>query len=309
MKEGEEARTAVADAGRRTTSRRELSRRERFDEVSPEVGVLDPDAMDRYLDEAPDDAMALLADLVGATDEGLRDLARRLAGRVMVDAARSGPQRRRGIGRLRRAPWSRADGDIDVDASIEELVTSRHLGTAPDPDAVHVGTWVRPDTALCLLVDRSGSMAGDRLAAAAVAAAAVMFRAPVDCSVVAFAEDAVVVCAQDEVREPDEVVADLLRLRGFGVTDVGLALRTAATQLERSRAGRRVAVLLSDCRATAGGPPLEHVAGVDELVVLAPEGDTADAEDLAVALGARWSTVAGPSTVAEALNSVLGPVA
>ena len=309
MKEGQEARDAVADAGRRTTSRRELSRRDRFDEVSPEVGVLDPDAMDRYLDEDPDEAMALLADLVGATDEGLRELARRLAGRVLVDAARSGPQRRRGVGRLRRAPWSRAEGDVDVDASVEELHRARVLGEAPDPDAVDVATWVRPDTALCLLVDRSGSMAGDRLAAAAVAAAAVTFRAPGDCSVVAFAEDAVVVRAQDEVRPADEVVADLLRLRGFGVTDVGLALRTAAIQLGRSRAGRRVAVLLSDCRSTSGGSPFEHVAGIDELVVLAPEGDTADAEHLAEAVGARWATVAGPSSVAAALNAVLGPAA
>ena len=43
MKEGQEARDAVADAGRRTTSRRELSRRDRFDEVSPEAGQAIPE--------------------------------------------------------------------------------------------------------------------------------------------------------------------------------------------------------------------------------------------------------------------------
>ncbi|MGI9578274.1 MAG: hypothetical protein ACR2OH_08760, partial [Microthrixaceae bacterium] len=95
-------------------------------------------------------------------------------------------------------------------------------------------------------------------------------------------------------------------LRGFGITDVGLALRTAARQLGRSTAGRRIAVLMSDCRATTGGDPLPHAAGIDELVVLAPEGDTADAEALADALGARWSTLAGPSDVPAALDRVLG---
>ncbi|HMU79938.1 MAG TPA: hypothetical protein PKC57_06740, partial [Microthrixaceae bacterium] len=58
-----------------------------------------------------DDALALLAELTGATDERLRDLARRLAGRVMVDLGRIGPERRRGVGRLRRVPRRDADGD------------------------------------------------------------------------------------------------------------------------------------------------------------------------------------------------------
>ena len=60
----------------------------------------------------------------------------------------------------------------------------------------------------------------------------------------------------------ESVVNDVLRLRGNGVTDVGLALRTAAGQLRRSNAGRRLAVLLSDCRATTGGDPLPHAAGI-----------------------------------------------
>ena len=124
----------------------------------------------------------------------------------------------------------------------------------------------------------------DRLAAAAVAAASVIFRAPLDCSMVAFAEDAIVLKAQDEVRDPDEVVADLLRLRGFGVTDLGLALRTAAAQLARSTAGRRITLLMSDCRVTAGGDALVHAAGTHEVAVLAPNGDTADAEAFAFAV-------------------------
>jgi hypothetical protein len=200
--------------------------------------VIDPDALTEFLDDDPDAAMALLADMVAATDEQLRELARAQAGRVMVEAARSGPQRRRGVGRLRRVKLSQAEGDVDVDASLDALVAARGTATAPDPA---------------------------------------------------------------------EVVSDLLRLRGFGVTDVGLALRTAAAQLSRSTAGRRVAVLLSDCRTTSGGDPLGHLAGVDELVVLAPEDDTADAEALAEAVGARWTTVGGPSSVAEALVHVLGP--
>ena len=294
----------MSEAGRRTTSRRDLSKRDRFEEISPDVGVLDEAAFDEAMADDPDAALALLADLTGATDEGLRLLARRLAGRVIVDLARTGEQRRRGIGRLRTAPLRLADGDIDLDASHDALV-SLAAGRAPDPDDVRVRAWDRPDTALCLLVDRSGSMAGDRLAAAAVAAASVLFRTPEDCSVVAFADQAIVLQSQGERRPPDDVVSDLLRLRGFGVTDLGLALRCAARQLERSRAGRRIVILMSDCRSTAGGDPAADAAAVPELVVLAPEGDTADAEALARGAGARTTSLAGPTSVPDALVRVL----
>ncbi len=304
IKEGDDAREAVAAAGRRTTSRRDLARHDGFEQVSPELGVLDEDAFAEAFEANPDEALSLLADLVGATDERLRLLARRLAGRVMVDLGRIGPDRRRGVGRLRHVPLRRADGDLDVDASLDAIVSYR-AGIA-DPDGLKVRAWQRPATAVCLLVDRSGSMAGDRLAAAAVAAASVLFRAPTDCSVVAFAEDAVVLESQEEIRDPDDVVSDLLRLRGFGVTDLGLALRAAAGQLARSTAGRRITILMSDCRATTGGDPLPHAAGTHELAVLAPTGDTADAEAFANALGARWTELHGPTSVPDAITSVLG---
>jgi Mg-chelatase subunit ChlD len=304
IEEGEAARDAVAEAGRRTASRHELERHDRFEDVSPEVGVLDEDAFAEAFEEDPDEAMALLADLVGATDRRLAELARRLAGRIVVSVARAGPARR-GVGRLTRARPDAADGDLDLEASLEGLVGIRS-GLAPRHDELRVATWERPGTATCLLVDRSGSMAGDRLASAAVAAAAMVQRSPRDCSVVCFSDRSVVVKAQHERRALDEVVSDVLSLRGFGITDLGLALRTAARQLGRSDAGRRIAVLMSDCRATTGGDPLPHAAGIDELVVLAPEDDTADAEAFADALGARWSTLAGPSDVPAALERVLG---
>lgn len=260
--------------------------------------MLDEDAFADAFDADPDEALSMLAALTGATDENLRTLARRLAGRLMVDLGRIGTQQRRGIGRLHRVPLRAAEGDIDLDASLDGIVAS-------DTDGLHVSTWRRPETGVCLLVDRSGSMAGDRLATAALAAASVLFRAPNDCSVVAFAEDAIVLKAQDEQRSADDVVSDLLRLRGFGVTDLGQALRAAAAQLTRSTAGRRITLVMSDCRATTGGDPLPHAAGAHEVAVLAPEGDTADVEAFADALGARWTELHGVMSVPDAITAVL----
>lgn len=307
MLEGEDAAAAVAEASRRTTSRRELSRREHFAEISPQLGELDESAFDELMGHDADEALALLADMNGATDERLRALARRVAGRIMVDLARDGVAAHRSVGRLTRRPLDAATGDVDLDASMDELVAARRGRRPVDASSLVASTWERPDTAVCLLVDRSGSMHGARLATAALASAAVALRAPTSCSVVAFAQDAVVLGSQGMPRDPDAIVSDLLRLRGVGVTDVGLALRTAADQLARATAGRRLTILLSDCRTTAGGDPVPFVRALDELVILAPEGDSDDAEALAEAVGARWTTVGGPTSVVDALAVALTP--
>lgn len=304
MLEGREAAEAVAEAGRRTTSRRDLGRQAHFEEISPEVGVIDEEAFDELLAANPDDALGLLTQMTTATDERLRELARRLAGRVLVDLARSGSAERRGVARLQRARAA-TDGDIDLEASLDAIVMAR-AGRAPlQLDDLTLTTWRRPSTALCLLVDRSGSMAGPRLAAATIAAAAVTYRHSVDCSVVAFSDEAIVLASQGEATSADIVVDDLLRLRGHGTTDVGLALRVAHRQLERSHAGRKVTLLLSDCRVTAGGSALADAAALDELAIICPADDRVDADALAAAVGAVCVGLHGPAGVPDAIVAAL----
>jgi uncharacterized protein with von Willebrand factor type A (vWA) domain len=164
---------------------------------------------------------------------------------------------------------------------------------------------VKPQTALCLLVDRSGSMGGKPLATAAVAAAAVATRSPQDYSVLAFGKNVVVAKGQTTPKPSDLVVTDLLALRGYGTTDLAGALHVAAQQLLRSRAGRKVTVVLSDCRSTVDGDPVAAAALLDELVIIAPESDDEEAQVFAAQVGARITTVSGPSQVAEALGRAL----
>ena len=164
------------------------------------------------------------------------------------------------------------------------------------------GVRLRPRVAF---VDRSGSVGGDRLATAALAAAAVALRASSDRSVVAFNDVAVVVEAQDEVRPVEDVVGALLGLRGAGTTDLSLALGAAHQQLARSPSTRRVTVLLSDGRPTTGPDPLPAARRLDELVVLAPAGDAEQAQALARAVGGRCVEVTGPADVPRALRALL----
>jgi len=266
---------------------------------------LDGDAFDEALSEDPDAALGLLAELAGATDARLRELARQLAGRVLVRVGRAGPPRAAGVGRMQAARWAEG-GDLDIDSSLEEIIGARVADRPLDLESMRARRWARPATAICLLIDRSGSMGGQRLASAALAAAAVAWRAPDDYSVVAFSDEAVVVKAQDEVRPVEAVVDDLLCLRGHGTTNLDLALTVARSQLDRSTAKDRVVLLLSDGRPTAGADPVGAARALERLLVLAPAGDAREATALARAAGGRAVELGGPSTVPSALAALIG---
>lgn len=298
--EGEDAQEALAEASKGSTSRRDLSRNPAFSEISPSLGELDETAFSEQLEIDADTALSLLAEMSAATDERLRALARRLAGRVAIRLGRSGPPRERGVGRLTRVPLQ-PGGELDVEGSLEALLVAAATGAPPALEDLRGTAWARPSAALALVIDRSGSVGGERLASAALAAASVALRAPQDHSVIAFNDRALVVKAQDQVRPVEQVVDDLLVLRGSGPTDLALGLDAARSQLERSRASRRLTVLLSDGRPTAGPDPLPYARRLEGLVVVAPADDAEQARQFAAAAGARFVTLAGPSDVPRAL--------
>lgn len=294
----------MTDAGRRTTSRRDLSRNENFEAISPEVGELDETAFDEAMQNSPDEMLGLLADLTGATDPKLRALAQLLAGRLMLELGNRGNTRTRGIGKMIEQPYRADGGDIDIDASLDAISEARR-GLAIDPERLRIRGWRKPGTALCLMVDRSGSMGGQPLATNAIAAAAVACRNPDDYSVIAFGKDVVVTKSQDVAKSSERVINDVLTLRGYGTTDLAGALHVGQQQLSRSTAGRRIAVLLSDCRATVDGDA-ETIAQIfDELIVIAPRQDHDEAQAFANRVGARFAVVGGPSEIPSVLAQAL----
>lgn len=266
--------------------------------------MLDADAAAAQMAADPDATLAMLADLTAATDERLRSLARRLAGRLFLDVARRGPSRPRGTGRIEEQPYRPDAGDLDIDASLEAINEIRR-GVAPAENTLRVRGWRRPGTAIVVLLDRSGSMGGRPLAVSAVTAAAVACRNPEAYAVVAFGADAVVVKSLARAKSAERVVNDVLALRGFGTTDLAGALAAGHAQLLGSRAGRRVTVLLSDCRATVEGDAVAVAAAHDELVIIAPRADPDEAAAFAGRTGARLVLVGGPGEIPAALERAL----
>ena len=291
-------------AARRTVGRAELTvRHAALEAVSPAVGQLDADAFAALLAADPDAALALLADLARATDQRLREAARRLATRVFFRLARAGRQPARGA---RRLTAGRADGDLDLDRTLD-----RWSGPwPPQADELVTESWVAHRRALCLLIDSSGSMSGLAVAIAAVAAASVVLASDgrLQPGIVAFSGQARVLQAQGARRDADGLVGDLVALRGHGLTDVAAARRAAAAQLATAPASERVAVLLSDCLPTTGTDPALALSGIGTLHVLCPR-PSAEAERAGAALARRGGglcqPVRGLTDVAPALTRVL----
>ncbi len=287
----------------RTTGRRELSRHARFAEISPEVGVLDERAMSRALADDPT-AFELLVAMTTATDENLRAAAIRLSASIVLERARAGRPSMRGISRLRPVRGA-ADGDLDIDASVEGVSAARTEARPVVPEDLTMVQWAKAPTAFAVVVDRSGSMSGARLAAAATVAAACALRAPQEHAVLSFAGSVEVIRPLVSEIAPAVIAERLLRLRGHGVTRLATALKAAGEQLAQARARRRVVILLSDCRGTDEDDTLQVARALPELIILAPADDHEQAAQLAGLAGARWGQIAHPLDAAAALDRLL----
>jgi Mg-chelatase subunit ChlD len=233
--------------------------------VSPQVGTIDHHALAGAMRRDADAAVALLADMAVATDPALRADARRLARRLLPPLGRVGTPRRRGTRRLVTRSGI-TDGDVDLERTLD-----RSDGMRPrEADRLVFRQFAAAPRAVCLLVDRSGSMSGHSVALAAVAAAAIVCAASdrLRCGVIAFATETMVLRDPRDAVASDRVVDDLLSLRGHGRTDLARALRAAANQLEHVPPGGRTAILLSDCLHTKGADPLGPATALDGLHVL-----------------------------------------
>ncbi len=223
----------------------------------------------------------------------------------MLDLARTGQAKSRGVGRLTVARADESSSDVDIDASLDGIIAARSERRPVALDDLYTTRWQQPATAICLLVDRSGSMNGARLASAALAAAVCAWRAPNQFAVIAFGDRAIEIKGLAATKAPETVVSEVLALRGHGTTDVALALRAAQKQLATSTATRRITLLLSDAEVTTGGDPIPVARSLDELLILAPSDELEHARKLIADAGGRLAEVSNPMSVLGALRTVL----
>ena len=166
-------------------------------------------------------------------------------------------------------------GELDVEATLENV-----LGKAfPEP-----GDWIvqrREERRhqVVLMVDTSLSMAGEKMALAAVAAAVLALKLkPEDLSLVVFEDRAKAVTHLEAADPAEEVVRRMLDQPVHGWTNISAALEVGAAELERGRNPRRSGVLITDGFHNEGADPLLLAHRFPHLFVLLTEGDKASPE-------------------------------
>jgi MoxR-like ATPase len=162
-------------------------------------------------------------------------------------------------------PWG---GELDVEATVENLLGKPH----PAPGDLVVQRRVDRRHQVVLMIDTSLSMAGEKMALAAVAAAVLALKLrPGDLSVVLFADGARTVLRFGEEVPPAELVRRMLAVPCGGGTDIDAALRLGHAELQRGRDPGRCGLLVSDGVCTCGADPLPAAARFGSLHVLLME--------------------------------------
>ena len=274
-KEGAAADAGVAESRRRTTSRRELARHHASSRCRPRSAsstrrrsrtacATIPTRRSPCSPTSPAPPIAVCATWPAGWRRGCSS--------ISPGAARA----RRGHRQIAAQPYRPDGGDLDLDASLDAIVEAEPAALrrcrAP---AGHGRGAARRRRCACW------STAAGRWAAAAgdgrggrgrrgPARAERLQRARVR-------QGRVVGRASDVDKPGERVVNDVLSLRGHGTTDLAARCTPPAVQLARSRAARKIAVLLSDCRATVEGDVAVRSRGCRELVVVAPEQDCDEA--------------------------------
>ena len=228
--------------------------------------------------------------------------ARQIAARLSIARPRRDVTSRRGVGELASVRYAGGSDDIDLDATLENLVEH----PVPEDDDIVVRERIRTRRSVVLAVDVSGSMRGERVrtAAATVGALAAELRED-DLAVVAFWSDAAVVAPLGPTSSPERLLDTLLRIPARGLTNVAFPLQIARRELARVPARDARVLLLSDCLHNAGPDPRTvagQLARLDVLLDTSGEHDLDLARDLARLGRGGLATVHTHRDVAPALR-------
>jgi Mg-chelatase subunit ChlD len=251
-----------------------------------------------------DEPARLLTELPDAAepDPAAIAQARRIAERLAVPRPRRDVTARRGIGELASVRYRGNSDDIDLDATLENLVEH----PMPEDDDIIVRDRVRTRRSVVLVVDVSGSMRGERVRTAAATVGALAAElARDDLAVIAFWSDAALLVPLGHRVSPTRLLDTLLRIPARGLTNIDFPLRVARRELARVPARDARVLLLSDCVHNAGPDPRSAAAGLARLDVLldtSGEQDELVAHDLARLGRGRLARIRGYRDVAPAVS-------
>jgi Mg-chelatase subunit ChlD len=230
--------------------------------------------------------------------------AQQIAARLAIRRPRRDTTGRRGIGELASVRYRDGSDDIDLDATLENLVEH----PVPEDDDIMVRDRIRTRRSVVLAVDVSGSMRGERIRTAAATVGALAGElARDDLAVLAFWSDAAVLVPLGRPVPAARVLDTLLRIPARGLTNISFPLQLAREQLAAIPARDARVLLLSDCVHNAGPDPriaAARLSRLDVLLDMSGEHDLELARDLARIGRGRLAKAAGHRAVGPALSSL-----
>ncbi len=200
------------------------------------------------------------------------------------------------------------DSEIDVEATLEEMVDRRH----PSRSDLMVEKREPRELAVAMMLDASLSMTGDKLAMATAAIAVLAYRLKtVDYLLITFNDRPTVLKRVNESRSLDDLVSDLLDARAGGYTNIEDALRKGKEELARAATKSQVGVLVTDGNFTVGSDPVEVAPSYRRLFVVMTESHDCQpqvCEDVARIGGGRMYSVSNFEEIPRVLYKVLRQV-
>ncbi|MGQ9787893.1 MAG: vWA domain-containing protein [Candidatus Hadarchaeaceae archaeon] len=213
-------------------------------------------------------------DLRSKIEERQREELRKIAvAAILRRALKSlGPTKR--AARLRRDSYRFGADEVDLETTCERIIGK----TEYRAEDIVVETRERQKLACVLMVDTSLSMAGEKLAVAAVVASMLAIELREDnYAVVTFNSQARAVKDMGQRKDIRQVILDLLEISAFSYTNMEEGLRAGLNQLERAAAGDRLGIIITDGKCSEGFHPERVAAGYPKLCVIMVESPHSDA--------------------------------
>jgi hypothetical protein len=196
---------------------------------------------------------------------------------------------------------NRPYAELDIEQTIENIMDK----ACPDGNDIVVKVKEQKRFDCALMLDTSLSMSGAKLALLAVATAVLAYKLPSeDFAVICFESTASTIKKIRAQLSVEKLVTRILEVPAVGYTNIEAALREGIGQLGRGRHKRRVGILLSDGKYTAGDSPVAAAAGFRQLHVVLLGDFNTDPDACAVMAAAGHGSVY-PAPSFESLPRVL----
>jgi MoxR-like ATPase len=160
--------------------------------------------------------------------------------------------------------------EICLDTTIEESGIKIITGILEYSD-IQVFKKDKARKSIVIMLDKSGSMIGEKIFLAAMVAASIALGVKDhEYAILAFDEGVEYIKRVGETKSVDEIVEKILLLKPYGCTDIALALKKGFEELTASKGKDRVGVILTDGLYNTGENPEGVARQFPRLVVLCP---------------------------------------